>query len=54
MKRKAVIKEAGFIAAAIIFMAAAIGGIWKVNSKTNRLHEAVRQFESIQENMQKE
>ena len=53
MKRKTVITEAG-IAAAAIFMAAAIGGIWKVNSKTNRLYEAVRQFGSIQENMQKE
>lgn len=54
MKKKMIIAEVGAAAAAVIFMAAAIGGIWKVNSKTNRLYEAVRQVQSIQENMQQE
>lgn len=53
MKKK-IMAGTGF-ATAVIFMAAiVVGGIWKVNSKANRLYEAVRQLESIQENMQKE
>ena len=54
MKKK-ILAKAGFAATAIFAAAIFIGGgIWKVNSKTNSLYEAVRQLESMQENMQKE